>query len=559
MAGPLHIPTRRLVLATGAAGAAGAFLSGCTGEARTVRSGPLADVPEWAPGPGADPPGARRKGKVITAWATEAQSYDPAIGWDLHSWEAISTVLHSPLYHYRGQYDGPAPHAAAAMPTVSRDGRVYTIPLRRDARFHNGRPVTAQDYVDSWTRILDPDLASWAASFLFTIEGAEAVYEKKAKKVRGLKALDSHTLRIRLTDPDVLLLALLCQPYTAALPAEEIRRLGSSFGRTPVGTGPYRITRYDAKRQRATFRRFEQYFWDGTPLVDTVEFRWGIDYSMQSLQLNAGSIDILGEGLVASQAPKFTADQDIRERFVHPVPVRGSQWLTLNLKRPELRDRRVRQALNWAVDREQLMRVTFGLSDPWGCPFPEKLDRYRRTAKPYTHDPDRARALLREAGVGRLRLDFPHGSQDPWPLLAQVLQQQFAEVGVDIELRGMGQTAFDQITAEGEGDIYGRHMYITLNSALENVSSNYTTGASYNYAGYENKVVDELTAKARTARTLEASNALLAQVEEELVRDAAGVYIGSMRFLAARRPEVHNYQMRGESGSYYDRMWLGAA
>ncbi|MFZ4276678.1 ABC transporter substrate-binding protein [Streptomyces arboris] len=558
MTGPLHIPTRRQLLATGTAGAAGLILSGCARDPRPVRPGPAADVNRWAPGPGADPAGARRGGRIITAWATEAQSYDPAIGWDLHSWEAISTVLHSPLYQYSGQYDGPAPHAAAAMPEVSKDGRVYTIPLRRGVRFHNGRLVTAEDYIATWTRVLDPDLGSWAASFLFAIEGAEAVFEQKADRVSGLRALDSHTVQIRLTEPDVLMLSVLCQPYTAALPAEEIRRLGSSFGRTPVGTGPFRITRYDSKRQRATFRHFDQHFWPGTPLIEGLEYRWGIDYSMQSLQLNAGSVDILGEGLVSSQAPKFTADHDVRERFVHPVPVRGTQWLTFNFQRKELRDRRVREALNWAVDRDQLVRVAFGLSDPWGCPFPEMLDRYRRTAKPYTYDPDRARALLRQAGIDRLDLDFPHGSQEPWPLLAQVLQQQFAQVGVNIDLRPMGQAAFDQITAKGEGDIYGRHMYIVLNSALENVSSNYTSAAAYNYTGYKNERVDDLTSQARKARTLETSNSLLAQVEEELVRDAAGVFLCNMKFLAARRPEVRNYHMRGESGSYYDRMWLGS-
>ncbi|MFF6981329.1 ABC transporter substrate-binding protein [Streptomyces sp. NPDC008343] len=556
MAGPLHTPTRRQVLATGAAGGAGVLLSSCTGDPASVRLGPVAQVGGWAPGPG-DQADARRNGKVVTAWPAEAQSYDPAIGWDLHSWEAISTVLHSPLYGYAGQSGGPAPLAAAAMPKVSRDGRVYTVPLRRNVRFHNGRPVTAQDYIASWTRILDPELASWAASYLYGIDGAQAVYEQKAEKVSGLKALDSHTLQIRLAEPDVLMLALLCQPYTAALPAEEIRRLGSSFGRTPVGTGPFRVTRYDSKRQQATFQRFDQYFWPGTPLIDTVEYRWGIDYAMQSLQLNGGSVDILGEGLVASQAPKFTADPGTREKFVHPVPIRGSQWLALNLKRKELRDRRVRQALNWAVDREQLMRVTFGLSDPWGCPFPENLDRYQRTAKPYTYDPDRARALLREAGVESLRLDFPLGTQEPWPLLSQVLQQQLAEVGVHIDLRPMGQAAFDQITAKGEGDMYGNRLYLTLNSALEMASSNYTSDASYNYTGYKNERVDELTAKARTSRTVETANSLLAQVEEELIRDAPGVFLANMNFLGARRPEIHNYQMRGETGTYYDRLWIG--
>ncbi|MFB6981325.1 ABC transporter substrate-binding protein [Streptomyces scopuliridis] len=555
MAGPHHHPTRRQVLTTGAAGAAGVLLSGCDAGPPHARVGPAADVVEWAPGPG-DPLGARRTGKVITAWSNEAQSYDPAIGWDLHSWEAISTVLYAPLYQYARQYDGPAPHAASAMPRISADRKVYTVPLRRDVRFHNGRPVTAQDYIYTWTRLLDPELASWAASYLFGIEGAEAVNQQKAAKVSGLRAPDPYTLRIQLTEPDVLLPALLCQPYTAALPQEEIRRLGSGFGRTPVGNGPFRISRYDSKGQRAVFTAFDRYFWRGTPLIDTLEYRWGIDYPLQTLQLSGGRVDVLGEGLVASQAARFTADASLRERYVQTVPVRGSQWISANNKRAELRDPRVRQALNWAVDREQLMRLSFGLSDPWGCPFPKQLNRYRRTAKPYTHAPERARGLLEQAGVRRLRLDFLHGTRDPWPLLAQVLQQQLKEVGVEISLNAMSQSAFELATSKGEGDLYGSQMYITLDSALELASSCFTSSAAQNYTGYANARVDALTARARKAPTTEAANSLLAEVEEELVRDAAGIFIGSMNFLAARAPEVRNYQMRGETGTYYDRLWV---
>ncbi|MGI5350313.1 ABC transporter substrate-binding protein [Streptomyces sp. CA-250714] len=493
---------------------------------------------------------------MITAWSNEAQSYDPAVGWDLHSWEAISTVLYAPLYQFAGQYEGPAPHAAAAMPRVSSDRRVYTIPLRRDVRFHNGRPVTAQDYIYAWTRLMDPELASWAAGFLHGIEGAKAVNEQKAEKIRGLSAPDSHTLRIQLKEPDILFPALLCQPYTAALPREEVRRLGSGFGRTPIGNGPFRLARYDGKGQRAVFTAFDQYFWRHTPLIDTLEYRWGIDYPLQALQLSGGRVDVLGEGLVPSQAAKFTADPSMRKRFVQPTPVKGAQWVSINHKRKELRDPRVRQALNWAIDREQLVRLTFGLSEPWGCPFPKRLTRYRRTAEPYTHAPERARDLLDRAGVRRLRLEFLHGTQDPWPLLAQVIQQQLDAVGVEISLNAMSQSAFEQATSKGEGDLYGSQMYVTLGSALELASTCFTSSGSQNYTGYKNARVDAGTAKARRAPTEEAANAVLAQVEEELVRDAAGIFIGSLNFLAARVPAIRNYQMRGETGTYYDRLWV---
>jgi ABC-type transport system substrate-binding protein len=555
MAVPPHGPPRRHVLAASAAGTAALWLSGCSSGTAPSRPGPLAHVPAFAPGPG-DAAGARRGGTVVTAWSDEAQSYDAAIGWDLHSWEAISTVLYAPLYQYAQQYGGPAPHAAAAMPTVSADHRTYTIALRRDVRFHNGRPVTADDYVYAWTRLMDPDLESWAASYLFGIEGAEDVNKKKAKRIRGLRALDPHTLRVRLSEPDILFPALLCQPYTAALPSEEVRRLGTGFGRTPVGNGPFRIRHYDSRRRRAVFEAFDQYFWRGTPLIDTLEYRWGIDYPLQTLQLLGGKVDVLGEGLVASQAAKFTADTDTRSHYVQQVPVLGTQWISLNLKRRELRDVRVRQALNWAVDRDQLMRMTFGLSDPWGCPFPEKLTGYRRTARPYTHDPERARSLLAEAGVRRLELQFLHGTQDPWPAMGQVLQQQLEAVGVEITLNAMSQSAFEEVTAKGEGDMFGSHLYIVLDSPIELATTCFTSDASQNYTGYTNARVDRLVAKARKAPLLKRSNELMAQAEEELTRDAASIFVGNMNFLAGRLPRVRNYQMRGETGSYYDRLWV---
>lgn len=551
--------SRRRFLQLAAAGGATAGLAACT-SADATQAGQVAGRPTGltggAPGPGSFA-AARYGGTVVTGWSAEANSYDAALGYDLHSWEAITSLLYTPLYQYAGQFGGPAPSAAAARPVVTDNGTLYTIRLRPDVYFHNGRRVRAQDYVYAWTRVLDPKLASWASSYLLSIEGAAKVNAGKAKTLAGVRALDDQTIEVRLTAPDITFPTVLCQPFTAALPAEEVSRLGDAFSRTPVGNGPFRIVSYDSRAQRSRFKANKQFFFKRTPFLDGVEYRWGIDPSLQFLQLRKGDLDVLGEGIAISEAGEAQGNASLRRAFLDEIPVNGISFVAPNYKNPVLRDKRVRQALNWATDRDQLAKFTHGTTAAWGSAFPKNETDFSRTATPYGLDLDRARSLMRQAGVESVNFEFlVDGDDATWSLLAQVLQQQWAEIGVHLRLTTMSESAFYAATYKQQGDMYGTHWYQVQTSALDIINANFITKASSNYNGYSNKQVDALSARAQAAPTVQQSNAILAGVEELLDEDAAAIFIGSLNFLAARSPRVHNYQMRGETGSYYDRMWV---
>ena len=236
--------SRRTLLTGLTLGSVG-LLSGC-GVGGSVPRIPTVegDVPAplaFAPGP----PTARRVrygGSVVTGWTSEpADGFDPAVAWDPAGWEAVTTLLFTPLLQFAGQNGAAAPSAAAAMPEISDDGLTYTLRLREDVLFHNGRPVTAQDYIWSWTRVLDPALESWAASYLYPIEGATEVNNGKARAVSGLRALDDHTVQIQLTAPSITFTDVLCQPYMAAL-AKESRDLARA-PMLPVPSGSSPMTR----------------------------------------------------------------------------------------------------------------------------------------------------------------------------------------------------------------------------------------------------------------------------------------------------------------------------
>jgi ABC-type transport system substrate-binding protein len=553
--GPVN---RRRFLAIGGVGTLAVAVTACgrqSAPTATQVEGPPSGLSAAPPGPGSVDRG-RAGGSVVTSWTAEGNSYDAAIGYDLHSWEALTSLLYLPLYRFAGQNGQAAPAAAVGMPEISQDGTRYVIKLRPDFKFHNGRPIVADDYIYAWRRVLDPATESWAAQYFASIKGADDVIAGTSTELPGLTALDDHTLAVELKAPDITFLGQLSQPYASALPREEVERLGDRFGRTPVGNGPFMITSYDTQNQKSTFVRNPYFPWPGLPFLDQVSYRWGVDPALQFLQLQNGDVDILGEGLTPSIAARVQGNTKMRDTLSVKIPTLGASWVALNMLSPKLADARIRRALNWGTDREQLSKYSRGLQVGWGAVIPEDEPDYRRDVTPYTYEPDRAKALLRDAKVDSLDLDFYCNEDDYWLNASQVLQQQWAAIGVNVKVTAVSNAAFDTATANGQADVFGRNYYQVQPTGLDLLGGNFVTKASSNYQNYSNPTVDDLVAKSQGSLTVTESNRYLAEAEKVVAGDAPGVFTGSLKFIAMRSPRVQNYQMRAETGSYYDRMWV---
>lgn len=553
-------PNRRDVLKLGVFAGAGLAAIGATqtwpASAASIAGSPRGSIrPSIAGAPGPGDIAGSRGGVVTTVWSDRPMSFDPAIGWDSASWEAITQLLFTPLLQFSGQSGGPAPSAAAAMPELSADGTVLTIRLRDDVKFHNGRDVVAEDYRYAWTRVLTADLASWASSYILGIAGAQEYYDGTADTVSGIEVLDDHTLRITLLAPDIMFNGLLCQPYMSAVPKEVIDEIGdTAFGLQPVGNGPFRADGWYETDRRARFTRFDEYFWTGTPLLDGVLYRWGITSELQVLQLLGGVGDFTGYGLTPNQTSLLRSRGQEGESLIASVKANAVQWVALNVATGPLQDARVRRALSLATDRTVLARVGAGTTTAWSLPFPPSLPEYTSITKQVEVNRKKARKLLKEAGHTRLSLEFIQAGDGPWPNNAQILQQQWEAIGVQTTITTMGKAAFDWATYNQQGDAYGMRWYSGQPTGLDIVTACFVTGASTNYTGYSNAKVDELAAQARTAPTVAECNAILAQIEKILVDDAAGVFIAAMNYVAARSTRLQNYQYRGEYGLYYDRL-----
>ena len=565
-----QLDRRGFLRLTGAAGAAGAFgaagplLAACSSTGgSSPASGNGVSIKEHVPGP-QPVSGGRYGGTLNVTWSDPPDSFDPAIGSNLTAWDCLTELVYfGGLMAYDEQFGGPVPNLAAAPPTISADGKTLTFKIKPNVKFHNGRAIVAADFKYSWERLLDPKLASWGSSYLSSVVGANAVTSGKTKTLDGVQTSGDSTLIVHLTAPDFTILNALCLPITAPVPSEEVERLGNTkFGQTPVGFGPFKIVSYDSAAQTARFERNPDYFYAGLPYLNAVEYRWGVDPQTQLLQLEHGVADILGPGVPPAQAGQVLASPAYRP-LARSLPSPGNIWLTLYPTTvPAFRSREVRQALNWAVNRPALGRVLYGSATPWGSPFPAHLADFTSEFTPYGYDPARAKQLLAQAGYAHgFSVTLTVGSADPFPAIAQVVQQQFAAVGVQVKLNQVSSNAqYSLETAQQSGQhklqMSADSWYMVQPTPADEVDAIYVTGGSSNYNAYSNKQVDALASQARTSFDPAARNRLYAQIQALIGEDAPFVFLAATDWLAGVSKRISNYHYRGETYSYYDRMWV---
>jgi ABC-type transport system substrate-binding protein len=554
----------RLTGAAGAIGAAGPLLSACSSGSGGHVSGRLtgARIKETVPGP-QPVSGGRYGGTVKVAWSDPPDSFDPAIGQNLTAWDCLTELVYfGSLMAYDKQFGGPVPNLAAAPPVISKDGKTLTFKIRPGVKFHNGRAIVAEDFKYAWERMLNPKMQSWGASYLSSVVGATAMMAGKAKHLEGVQTQGDSTLIVHLTAPDFTILNALTQPVTAPVPSEEVAKLGTNFAQTPVGYGPFKIVSYDSAAQTARFEKNPDYFYAGLPYLGAVEYHWGIDPQIQLLQLEHGQTDIIGPGLPPTEAGQVLATPTLKP-LAQSRPSPGNIWLTMYPETaPQFRSREVRQAMNWAIDKATLGRITYGTSEPWGAPFPKDLADFTSTFQPYGYDPQRARDLLAQAGYKKgFSITLSVASDAPFPAIAQVVQQQYAAVGVHVSINQIDSNAlisleYAQQAGRKKLQMSTDSWYMVQPTPADEVDALYLTKASSNYSAYSNTQVDALAKQAAADFNEVSRNKLYAQIQQLIGEDAPFVFLASTQWVAGVSQRVRNYEYRGETYSYYDRMWV---
>lgn len=296
----------------------------------------------------------------------------------------------------------------------------YVVTLKQGVRFHDGHELTSADVVYTFRSFLDPDFVS----------GRKGGY----RELHSVDAADRYTVVFTLDKPFTSFPINLVMPI---VPAGATTALSAQ----PVGTGPYRFVRY-AVDDRIELEPFNEYF-GGRPRNDGLVLKVVPDDIMRGLELRKGTTDLVINDLTPDIA--YQLEKSDRLQMIESPGV-DYQYLGLNLRDPVLKDVRVRQALAYAIDTHAIIEyLRRGLAVPATGLLPHQSWAIAPDLHAYPHDPDRARALLDEAGyrdpdgddpAPRLRLSLKvSNAQEFNRLQASVIQQNLREVGIDLDVR----------------------------------------------------------------------------------------------------------------------------
>ena len=450
--------------------------------------------------------------------------------------------------------------ALAQFWIASRDGLTWTFTLRKGVKFHHGREVTADDVVYSFTRLLDSRLRSGVADFFMVIQGASEFREGRAKQVSGLAALDRYTVRVTLIEAPVPFVSVLAVGQAKIVPRELVEEQGEAFGTQPVGTGPFRFVRWERGKE-IVLAANPDYF-DGPPRLGRLIFRIFPGERIEAVfaEFQAGSLE-------DSPIPSKEYRQIISTQAYQYVrrPMFNLRHYGLNTRTKPLDDRRVRQALVHAIDREAVVsdvwlgRYTLakGILPPGTLGFNPKLAGY-----PY--DPARARELLAQAS-------HPGGRGLPtltiWSSVrADEILREHERIRKDLEAVGITAEfqynsdwpSFSRAMAERKLPIFLRGWFADVPDAHNFLAKLFHSGSPWNYMGYANPQVDALLDRARAEADVARRVEVYRRAEEMILEDAPVIPVWHQTYERLFQPYVKGVEVSGLGDAYipFRKVWL---
>lgn len=451
---------------------------------------------------------------LVLAIPSEVRTLDPAAGYDTYSVAVIHAVASSLL-----DYDGTdlRPSLAASW-TASPDRLRYAFTLQPGAKFANGRAVTAADVKYSLERVLNPATKSPGASMFAEIEGAEAFQKGKAGGVSGIQATDESHILIRLKEPVAVFPYRMAMTFAAPVAKEAVEREGEHFGDRPVAAGPYRLERWERRRALDLVRVAAE-----PPHPERIHLDLGVPDTTQLTRFNTQALDVTS-GVPTADLPRIAADP-AKSALLAKAAVSQTWYMGMNTRLAPFDDMRVRQAVNYAVDREKQAQLA-GLGEPAYSILPPPLPGYDAKLKPYEHDPEKAKALLAEAGhANGVSATMLIAAEDLWRRRAQGLQADLNAVGIHLELREMELTAYIKAYKQENAQCwYGGWFpdYPDPSSFLEVLfsSKNIRKTDSLNSTRYSNPEVDRLLERGSKMALGPERTALYQEAERIIMRDA---------------------------------------
>jgi peptide/nickel transport system substrate-binding protein len=414
--------------------------------------------------------------------------------------------------------------AVAESWTISPDGRTYRFQLRADAKFHDGAPVTAADAAASVKRVLSSAIASPLASRLAAVEAATAV--------------DARTLQLTLKEQSATLLTALAS--IAVVPAR-FEADKDALQRQPMGSGPFKFVEWQPNNF-IQLARHDGYWRQGQPSLAGIKFNIMPEAATRMVAIGSGQVAML-PNIDATTALQLRGRPNVRllETLDLAYTLIGFNTSRAPFDKPE-----VREAANYAIDRAAIVRAALNGAGVAAGPLPPTLKDWAldvREFSCYRHDPARARALLRQAGVTQpLAVKMTVLPRADIRDIAQVVQQQLNAVGFQVELVTPELGQFVQAWRNSDFD-----MFASTNAGSVDPDDyffrTFRSGGSTNVFKYANPEVDQLLDRARATVDKAARKADYDRVQRVLACQGPVSFLTYGQLFTALRANVQGFDM----------------
>ncbi len=465
---------------------------------------------------------------------SEPRSLDPALSTDVPTGEVVAMI-----YDNLTQFDAKGelgPGLARAW-QADAGGLHYVFHLRRDATFHDGRPVTARDVRESYLRALDPTLKGGRAWPLFPIAGARAHAAGDTTARVAITVPDDSTILLTLDAPLNIFPKLLAMPVTAIVPTPT----PPGFDQHPVGSGPWRFVSW-SHDDAITLAKNARY-WGGAPRSDTLRIRIIPEALTQAAEYESGRLTVVEIPFGESRLWEENRPTELQRRGAL-----RDFYVAINTTRGPLKDARVRQALNHAVDAPTILaNLSGGRGILAAGAIPPGIGGYDSSRPRYSYDPPLARRLLADAGYAQgLSLQLWRTQRPEYARIAQAMQQDLAAVGVKVDIVERDASSARAAARKGETDLFITDWYGDYPDA-----ENFTyplfysgnKGPGGNLAFLSDSVLDGMILRARTTGNPGEKERLYREIDTRVFDLAPWIFCWFPADLWALRPEFVGWEI----------------
>ena len=432
--------------------------------------------------------------------------------------------------------------ALATSWKISDDGTVYTFNLRKGVKFQDGSAFNAQAVKFNFDRMLvdshpQHNTGPFPLAFFF-------------KSIIETRVLDNDTVQFKLDKPYAPLLSNLAYPTGLMVSPTAVKKYGKDYGRHPVGTGPFKFARWESNRLVAV--ESNPNYWDGAPKLQAVVFRPITDANTRVTEILSGGIDLMVE-VPPDNVSMFADDKGFT---VHEQVGPHLWFLILNMKQGPFKDIRVRQAINYAIDKQALVdNVLQGTATVATGPTPSAFSwAYNDALKPYPYDPQKAKQLIKDAGVAGAQLTFyvtEGGSGMLNPIaMGTAIQADLAKIGLKVKIETYEWNTFLGKVNPGLADKADMAEMAWMTNDPDTLpflalrTAAWPDKGGFNSGYYSNKEVDKLLEQARASTSQQQRAKLYKKMQKIVYDDAPWAFIANWKQNAVTTTQVKGFRLQ---------------